>query len=72
MDPDQARAYTERWHVVAEAERAELRSTSLEQKLRQLSQLMESARSLKWATTDAREVDEVRARWNRLAIHYRG
>ncbi|MCK6552129.1 hypothetical protein L6R52_40235 [Myxococcota bacterium] len=63
----EARAFAERWALVNDMERAELRAASLEQKFAQLAAMMESARALGWETTDPREVEEVRARWNRLA-----
>ncbi len=70
MNPEDVKAWAARWALVAEAEREELRATSLEQKFTQLAAMMESARALRWATTDPDEVDEVRARWKRLAAHY--
>lgn len=70
MSPEEAKAFAARWKLVADAEREELRATSLEQKFAQLSALVDSARALGWATTDPAEVDEVRARWNRLAAIY--
>lgn len=72
IDPEAARAFASRWRLAAAAEREELMRTTLAQKLAQLSSLMESARALDWKTTDPREVEEVRARWNRLATIYRG
>jgi hypothetical protein len=57
---------------VAEAEREELRATPMERKFAQLAAMMESAQALGWATTDPREVEEVRARWMRLRVHYAG
>ncbi len=71
LTPAEASAFTARWQLVADAEREELRSTSLVQKFAQLAALMASARSLGWATTDPAEVDAVRARWNRLVALYR-
>jgi hypothetical protein len=71
MTPAEGRAFAARWELVAEAERKELRATSMEQKLAQLEALMISAASLGWATTDPAEVDAVRARWNRLVALYR-
>jgi hypothetical protein len=71
LDRREAKAFAERWNVVAQAERDELRRTSSAQKFAQLAALMESARALGWQTSDPTEVDEVRARWNRLvAIHH--
>lgn len=70
MSREDAKAWAARWALVAEAEQAELRATPMERKLAQLAAMMESARALGWATTDPVEVEEVRARWNRLAAHY--
>jgi hypothetical protein len=67
MTRDEARAFAARWEQVAEAEREELRATPIERKFAQLGALMESARALGWKTTDRREVEAVRVRWNRLA-----
>lgn len=71
MTSAEGNAFATRWQLVAEAEREELRATSLVQKFAQLASLMASAKSLGWETTDQAEVDEVRARWNRLEAIYR-
>ncbi len=63
---EEARAFADRWRLVNEAEIAELRATSIEQKFAQLAALMASARALDWTTTDEAEVAAVRARWVRL------
>lgn len=68
----EARAFATRWKVVADAEREELLATSIEQKFTDLAALVESARALGWETTDLSEVEDVRARWRRLAAIYRG
>jgi hypothetical protein len=68
----QVKDFAARWKLVADAERDELRAMTLPQKMAQLEALMASARSLGWATTDPAEVDDVRARWNRLAAIYGG
>ena len=72
MTSEEARAFAARWKLVADEERRELRATTLEQKFAQTAALMESARALGWETTDAAEVEEVRARWNRLRALYQG
>jgi len=64
--PVQAHAYRDRWAAVEEFERNELRNTSIETKLSQLSALMAS-RDL-FAADPEREkgVVEVRERWAQL------
>lgn len=72
MTREEARAWAARWALVAEAEREELQATPMEKKFAQLAAMRESAQALGWATTDPREVEEVRARWARLRAHYAG
>ncbi len=72
LSPSEARAFVRRWELVAEAELAETRRQSPEEKLAALSALMESARALGWNTTDGNEVEIVRERWRHLVEHYRG
>jgi hypothetical protein len=66
ITPDEAQAYVERWALVQKRETAELRRTSMDTKLRQLSALMAS-RDL-FGTEPDREssVHAVRERWARL------
>jgi len=66
ITPAEAQAYFNRWELVKEIELAELRGTSMDTKLRQLSALMAS-RSL-FATDPEREhgAQLVRDRWDRL------
>jgi hypothetical protein len=52
--------------MVNTAERAELRTTPLDHKFRQLAALMASVQALGWTEALAAEEAEVRARWNRL------
>lgn len=61
-----AQAFRARWEMVNAAEQAELRATSLRQKLYQLAALMASVPSLGWSEALGQEETEVRARWNRL------
>jgi hypothetical protein len=70
MNPQEIRAFAERWRQVAAREREELRSTPLSTKFEQLAALMDSARQLDWETTDPAEVAAVRRRWNRLRELY--
>ena len=73
VSKDEARAFRQRWRRANEAERAELRATSPEQKLRQLSALMASVDAMGWREALADETDGVRQRWLRLrkAFHVR-
>jgi hypothetical protein len=66
ITPAEAQAYFKRWELVKEIELAELRRTSMDTKLRQLSALMAS-RSL-FGIDPERENDTqlVRDRWARL------
>jgi hypothetical protein len=66
MTPAEAQAYCNRWELVEEIELIELRRTSMDIKLRQLSALMAS-RAL-FAVDPEREngVQLVRDRWARL------
>jgi hypothetical protein len=66
ITPAEAQAYFERWELVKEIELAELRRTSMDTKLRQLSALMAS-RSL-FGVDPEREngMRLVRDRWARL------
>jgi hypothetical protein len=66
VTPDEARAYLKRWVLVQEREAAELRRTSIDIKLRQLSALMAS-RDLFGKEPDREpNVHAVRERWARL------
>jgi hypothetical protein len=58
--------------MVNTAERAELRTTPLDRKLRQLAALMASVQALGWTEALAAEDAEVRARWNRLRAAHNG
>jgi hypothetical protein len=66
ITPTEAQAYFERWQLVKEIELAELRRTSMDTKLRQLSALMAS-RSL-FGVDPEREngMQLVRDRWAHL------
>ena len=63
---NEAAAFKARWAAVNAAEIEELRTTSMEQKARQLAALMLSVRDLGWAEALESEEAAVRARWNRL------
>ena len=59
-------AYKKRWEKINARERAELRNTSLDVKLRQIAALMASVDDLGWRSALEEGVEEVRARWKRL------
>lgn len=63
---EQAREYLSRWRLLREAEIDQLRSTSMETKLRQLAVLMASRSLFRTDTERERQADEVRERWNRI------
>ena len=67
LDPEEVKAFVNRWKIVREEEVAELRATPLARKLETAAALMASGRALGWATTDPTEVEAVRARWQALA-----
>jgi hypothetical protein len=62
--------YRRRWRLVNTAEKKELRSTPIVEKLRQLAVLMASAKELGWTEPPELETREVRARWARLREAY--
>ncbi|MCH8805086.1 MAG: hypothetical protein IH986_03250 [Planctomycetes bacterium] len=68
----EAEAYRRRWQLVNDAEREELRHTSVEQKFRQLAVLMASCDALGWTEQLAQEEEDVRVLWIRLRKIYRG
>ncbi|MBI3795817.1 MAG: hypothetical protein HY268_02470 [Deltaproteobacteria bacterium] len=62
----EARAFRRRWEMANAAEQAELLTTPLDRKLRQLAAPMASVQPLRWTDALAAEEAEVRARGNRL------
>jgi hypothetical protein len=66
LTAEQAAAYAEKWRLVGEVEREELRRTAVETKLEQLEALTEMAEELGWR--EALEADDARVRevWQRL------
>jgi hypothetical protein len=66
LTPAEAQAYVERWELVKEIELIELRRTSIEIKLRQLSALMASRGLFGVEPERAHGVQLVRERWARL------
>lgn len=63
---EEARAYFARWEMVREFETAELRRTSTDTKLRQLSALMGASHLFGTNFDRDRGVQAVRERWARL------
>ncbi len=66
MTKEEARAWKERWRLVNEIERQELRAMTPIEKLRQLATMMEAARDFGWQTSTPEEIEAIRARWRRL------
>ena len=66
LSPQAAARYQERWAIARERLNEELRATSMETKLRQLANLMQSAREMGWSRSPDEEDDAVRARWMAL------
>lgn len=62
----QMRAWKERWQLVNDAEREELRAAPMDAKYRQLATMMHSAHVLGWHTSTDAEIAQVRDRWIRL------
>ena len=70
MTKAEGRAFIKRWKAVNAFQRAELRRTPIELKLRQLGTLMSWAKDLGWTEQLKAEEDEVRKRWDRLRRFY--
>ena len=66
ISPEQARQYLERWKLVRQAEVEELRTTSLETKLQQLTVLMASRSLFRGDRDRENQVLEIRDRWARI------
>jgi hypothetical protein len=66
MTPEQAQAYLRQWQLLQEVEAAELRSTPMETKLRQLAALMASRDLFGPEPNREAGVQDVRERWARL------
>lgn len=66
----EALAFKMRWEMINDAEREELRHTSLVRKFSQLVALMSSVEELGWAKALTAEDKEVRERWNKLRRYY--
>lgn len=72
MTEREGQQFRERWQLVTEAERQELRSTPVQLKFKQLAALMQSAQALGWETYDEADIEAVRQRWRRLREAFRG
>ena len=66
ITPEQALGYLNRWKLVRQTELDELRSASMETKLRQLSILMASRSLFRDDVEREKQVDELRDRWARI------
>jgi hypothetical protein len=66
MTPEEARAYLKRWDLVSAAQVAELRRTTMETKLRQLTALMASRHLFAPEPEREAQVRDVRDIWARL------
>ncbi|MBM4308979.1 MAG: hypothetical protein FJ123_19805 [Deltaproteobacteria bacterium] len=63
-------AFKMRWKMINDAERRELRDTSLIEKFSQLAALMSSVEEIGWTKGLRAEDKEVRERWNKLRRYY--
>jgi hypothetical protein len=66
ITPEQARAFLDRWEMVREMEADELRASSMDLRLRQLSALVGSRQLFDADPKPERGVEEVRERWARI------
>ncbi len=66
LTPKEAQAFKKRWEAVNAAERAEMGSTPMAHKFRQVAALIASAGKLGWTETPEAEDDPVLQRWTRL------
>ena len=66
ITPDEARVFLGRWKLVREQEILELRCTSMETKLKQLSALMASRQIFGMDPDRERDAQAVRERWVKL------
>jgi hypothetical protein len=64
--PKQVRAFLDRWKMVRESGADELRNSSMETRMRQLSALVGSRRLFNVDADRERRVTEVRERWARI------
>jgi len=71
IDRSDAAAYLDRWVSMTQRERMELRETSTEQKLRQLSALFASRSLFPVNAAVEREREDLRERWHRIRLAVR-
>jgi hypothetical protein len=72
MNASDARAYMDRWQLVAEVERAELARRTPAEKFADIGVLMDLAGALGGATHTDEQIAEVRRRWVQLVDRLRG
>lgn len=70
LTKSEALAFKMRWEMINDAERKELRRTSLVEKFSQLVALMSSVKEIGWIQGLRAEDKEVRERWNKLRRRY--
>ncbi|MFO0967064.1 MAG: hypothetical protein U0793_15970 [Gemmataceae bacterium] len=70
MTREQARDYRRRWRLVNVAQRAEVRRMTIEDKFRELADLMAAARAWGWTTSLSRDAALGRNSWLRLYRAY--
>ena len=71
INRSEAAAYLDRWVSMTHRERMELRETSTEQKLRQLSALFASRSLFPVNAAVEREREDLRERWHRIRLAVR-
>lgn len=71
IDRSDAAAYLDRWVLMTQRERMELRETSTEQKLRQLSALFASRSLFPVNEAVEREREDLGERWHRIRLAVR-
>jgi hypothetical protein len=72
MNAADARAYMNRWQLVAEVEREELARKTPAQKFADTAMLMSLAYALGGSTHTDEQVEEVRSRWRQLVERWGG
>ena len=72
MTKEQARAFKDRWKLVNEYEKEELRRTPPDLRLQQFNTLLTWTHEFGWTEALAEGEAEVRERWVRLKKAYRG
>lgn len=70
MTPKDAQAWQRRWRTVNAHRVVEVRAMSMDEKVRQLSELMSMHVSAKWIQKREAEVQTIRQRWAKLREAY--